>query len=34
LGSNVKALVGDMKELDEVWDKIDTCYNRPKKYIA
>ncbi len=28
---NVMALVGDLEELDEVWD---TCYDRPEKYIA
>jgi hypothetical protein len=27
LGANVKTLVGDVEELDKVWDTLDTCYN-------
>jgi hypothetical protein len=34
LGSNVRALVGEVKELDELWDTLDTCYDWLKKYIA
>jgi hypothetical protein len=26
--------VGDVEELDEVWDTLDTCYDQPEKYIA
>jgi hypothetical protein len=33
-GANVKMLVGDVEELDKVWDTLDTCYNQPEKYIA
>jgi hypothetical protein len=28
------ALVGDVEELDIVWDKLDTCYDQLEKYIA
>ncbi len=28
------ALVGDVEELDIVWDMLDTCYDLPEKYIA
>jgi hypothetical protein len=27
-------LVGDVEELDKVWDTLDICYDRPEKYIA
>jgi hypothetical protein len=27
-------IVGDVEELDEVWDISDTCYDRLEKYIA
>ncbi len=34
LSTTVKALVGDMEELDEVWETLNTCFNRPEKYIT
>jgi hypothetical protein len=34
LAATVKALLGDMEELDKVWEMLDTCYNHPQKYIA
>jgi hypothetical protein len=34
LGTNLKALVGDMEELDKVWDRLVACYDQPEKYIA
>jgi hypothetical protein len=30
----VKALVGDVEELNKMWDMLDTCYDQPKKYKA
>ncbi len=34
LTTSVKVVVGDMEELEEVWETLDTCYNGPKKCIA
>jgi hypothetical protein len=34
LSGGVKAMVGDIEDLDEVRDTLDTCYDRPEKYIA
>ncbi len=34
LAASVKVPVGDMEELDEVSEILDTCYNRLEKYIA
>jgi hypothetical protein len=34
LHPSVKDLVADMEYLIEVWDSLDTCYNRPGKTIA
>jgi hypothetical protein len=34
LGPNLKALVGDVEELDELWDMLDICYDQPEQYIA
>jgi hypothetical protein len=30
----VKALVGDLEELNEMWDMLDTYYDQLKKYKA
>jgi hypothetical protein len=30
----MKALVGNEEEMDKVWNMLNTCYNRPEKYIA
>ncbi len=27
-------MVGDIEDLDKVFDTLDTCDNRPEKYIA
>ncbi len=29
----VKAIVGDVEDLDEVRNTLDTCYDHPEKYI-
>ncbi len=34
LAGNVRAMTNDIEESQEVWDTLDTCYDRPKKYIA
>ncbi len=34
LSAAVQAVVGNMEELDEVWETLDTCYNHPEKYIG
>jgi hypothetical protein len=26
--------VGDVEDLNKVWDTLDTCYDRPEKYIG
>jgi hypothetical protein len=33
LAPSAKALVGDVEDLSRVWDTLDTCYDRPEKYI-
>ncbi len=30
----VKSIVGDIEDLDEVWDTLDNCFNRSGKYIV
>jgi hypothetical protein len=27
-------MVNDIEDLQEVWDTLDTCYDRPEKHIA
>jgi hypothetical protein len=34
LASSVKILVNDIEDLREAWNTLDTCFDRPKKYIA
>jgi hypothetical protein len=34
LASSVKILVNDIEDLREAWDTLDTCFDRPEKYIA
>ncbi len=34
LASNVKILVNDIEDLREAWNTLDTCFDRPEKYIA
>jgi hypothetical protein len=34
LPGEAKSVVGNIEDLDEVWDTLDTCYDRPEKYIA
>ncbi len=34
LASNVKMLVNDIDDLREAWNTLDTCFDRPEKYIA
>jgi hypothetical protein len=34
LASGVKMLVNDIDDLREAWNTLDTCFDRPKKYIA
>jgi hypothetical protein len=34
LASSVKILVNDIEDLWEVWGTLDTCFDRPEKYIA
>ncbi len=34
LAASMKALVGYTKELDQLWETSDTCYNHLEKYIA
>jgi hypothetical protein len=33
LASSVRILVNDIEELKEAWDSLDTCFDRPEKYI-
>jgi hypothetical protein len=34
LVGNARAMVNDIEDLQEVWDTLDTCYDRPEKYFA
>jgi hypothetical protein len=34
LASNVRLMVNDIDDLREAWDTLDTCYDRPDKYIS
>jgi hypothetical protein len=34
LASSVKILVNDMEDLRDAWNTLDTCFDRPEKYIA
>jgi hypothetical protein len=34
LASSVKILVNDIEDLREAWNTLDTCFDRPEKYIA
>jgi hypothetical protein len=34
LASSVKILVNDIEDLREAWNRLYTCFDRPKKYIA
>jgi hypothetical protein len=34
LASSVKVLVNDIDDLREAWNTLDTCFDRPEKYIV
>jgi hypothetical protein len=34
LASNVRMMVNDIDDLREVWNTLNTCYDRPDKYIS
>jgi hypothetical protein len=34
LASSVRILVNDIEDLREAWSTLDTCFDRPEKYIA
>jgi hypothetical protein len=34
LASNVRLLVNDIDDLREAWNTLDTCFDRPEKYIS
>jgi hypothetical protein len=34
LASSVQILVNDIEDLQEAWDTLDTCFDRPEKYIV
>ncbi len=34
LASNVRLIVNDIDDLREVWDTLNTCYDRPDRYIS
>jgi hypothetical protein len=34
LASSVKILVNDIEDLRKAWNTLDTCFDRPEKYIA
>jgi hypothetical protein len=33
LASSVRILINDIEDLQEAWDTLDTCFDRPEKYI-
>jgi hypothetical protein len=34
LTGNAQAMVNDIEDLQEEWDTLDMCYDRPEKYIT
>jgi hypothetical protein len=34
LASSVRVLVNDTDDLREAWNTLDTCFDRPEKYIS
>ncbi len=34
LAGSVRTMVNDIEDLQEIWDTLDTCFDRPEKYIA
>ncbi len=34
LASHVRLLVNDIDDLREAWNMLDTCFDRPEKYIS
>ncbi len=34
LASSVRILVNDIEDLWEAWSTLDTCFDRPEKYIV
>ncbi len=34
LPGEAKSVVGDIEDMEKAWDTLDTCYDRPEKYIA
>jgi hypothetical protein len=34
LASNIRLLVNDIDDLREAWNTLDTCFDRPEKYIS
>ncbi len=34
LASNVRLMVNDIDDLREAWDTLNTCFDRPDKYIS
>jgi hypothetical protein len=30
----MKSIVGEVEELDKVWDTLDMCFDRSEKYIV
>jgi hypothetical protein len=34
LASNVRLIVNDIDDLREAWNTLDTCFDRPEKYIS
>ncbi len=34
LASHVRLLVNDINDLREAWDTLNTCFDRPDKYIS
>jgi hypothetical protein len=33
VNKNVKSMTGNIQDLSETWDTLDTCNKRPKKYM-
>jgi hypothetical protein len=34
LSGSVKSMVNDIEDLQEIWDTLDTCFDRPEEYIT
>jgi hypothetical protein len=34
MSKSVRSMIGSIEDLGEVWDALETCYERPEKYMS